>query len=192
MPDEAPNILSREVHYFEGIRDLLRARGLDPSSPDLERTPYRAWKAMIEMTEGYEQDPAAILSTTFDVTHDEMVVVSGIDFVSLCEHHLLPFTGTAVVGYVPNGSVVGLSKIPRLVHCYARRFQVQERMTEQIADAMAEHLAPHAVGVVCKATHSCMSCRGVRASSASMTTSALRGSLRVDAQQRAEFLAHAR
>lgn len=178
--------------YEEGVRSLLISRGVDPDDEDLCDTPARAWRAMRELTQGYDADVKAILSRTFNVAHSEMVVVTGIEFVSLCEHHLLPFTGTAAVGYIPKGRVVGLSKIPRLVLAYAQRFQVQERLTSQVADAMVEHLDARGVGVVVSATHSCMSCRGVRQQNAVMTTSALRGSMASDSTQRGEFLAHVR
>jgi GTP cyclohydrolase I len=146
----------------------------------------RAWS---EMTIGYNMNPAEILDRTFDETSDEMVVVRDIEFHSNCEHHMLPFSGTASVGYLPGDRVVGLSKIPRLVECFAKRLQVQERMTKQIATAMQTHLQPLGVAVVVNARHSCMGCRGVRQSRASMTTSTMLGKLRTDVSARAEFLA---
>ncbi len=149
-------------------------------------------KALGELTTGYDADIASILSTTFTEKCDEMVLVTGIRVVSLCEHHLLPFTGTAVVGYVPDEKVVGLSKLPRLVDAFARRLQVQERLTEQIATALIDHLKPKGVGVVIRAHHACMGLRGITQPNAEMTTSALKGVMREVPEARAEFLALAR
>ncbi len=156
----------------------------------MEETPARFVKMMTEISGGYLQEPAEILSRTFKQSFDQMIVVKDIDFTSTCEHHLLPFVGVAHVGYIPGegGTVIGLSKIPRLVDCFARRFQLQERMTEQIADSIDEYLKPLGVGVIINAQHQCMSCRGVRKSGASMLTSALRGEFLTDPQVRAEFL----
>lgn len=173
----------------DAVRRLLQFIGEDPEREGLLDTPKRVVKAYAEMTAGYSEDPAAILSTTFDDRCDEMVMLRGIDFVSLCEHHLLPFTGTAVVGYVPGDRVVGLSKLARLVECYARRLQVQERLTNQIAYALLDHLDARGVGVVIRAHHSCMGNRGVRKPGAEMVTSAMLGVLRDDTAARAEFLA---
>lgn len=172
----------------DGVRELLMAIGLDPSSDGLSDTPARVVKAIGEMTAGYLQDPGEILARTFEVACDEMVVVDGIEFTSLCEHHLLPFVGEAKVAYVPGAKVVGLSKLARLVECFALRLQVQERLTQQIANAMNEHLSPRSVGVVIRAEHQCMACRGVR-KRATMITSALLGDLKTDAAMRAEFMA---
>lgn len=178
----------------DAVRTILDSVGEDPDRDGLRATPGRVARAFAELTQGYAMDPAAILATTFDEKFDEMVVLRGVRFTSLCEHHLLPFTGTATVGYIPSpgGGVVGLSKLARLVECYARRLQVQERMTEQIGDALAEHLSPQGAGVVLRAHHSCMGIRGVRQTEAEMVTSALAGVLRDDPAARAEFLALAR
>ncbi len=176
----------------DAVIRLLEHIGEDPHRDGLLDTPKRVVKAYREMTEGYAVDVAALLATVFDERSDEMVVVSGIEFVSLCEHHLLPFVGEATVAYIPDTKVVGLSKIARLVDAFARRLQVQERMTTQIADAMEQHLAPRGVGVVVRARHACMGCRGVRKPGASMTTSALSGFMKDDPMARAEFLALAR
>ncbi len=170
-------VLASEVEA--AIETLLRFVGEDPARDGLRKTPDRVRRSLLELTEGYRQDPAAILSTVFDEEHDELIVVKRIPFVSLCEHHLLPFTGHATVGYIPNGKVVGLSKIARLVHCFARRLQIQERLTRQIAQAMERHLNPRGVGVVIEATHSCMAIRGARAA-APMVTSCVCGTLRVE------------
>lgn len=170
---------------FATALESVVGRTLDP------RTPPRFARAMIEMTSGYHQEPAAILARTFPVKCDEMVVVTGIRFWSLCEHHLLPFEGTAVVGYIPGKRIVGLSKLPRLVECFARRLQVQERLTQEIASAIQKHLKPRGVGVLVKARHTCMAMRGVR-SDGKMVTSALLGAIRTEPSARAEFLELAR
>jgi GTP cyclohydrolase I len=163
-----------------GVRKLLEAMGDDPDREGLTDTPARVVRAMREMTAGLLLDPADVLGTTFDVQSDEMVVVTGIEFVSLCEHHLLPFTGTAAIGYLPDQRVVGLSKLARLP-------QVQERMTRQITDALDEHLPSKGSACVLRATHSCMSCRGVR-KVARMVTSSLTGAFRAEPETRGEFL----
>lgn len=155
----------------------------------VEKTPERAAKAMLEMTAGYRVDIASLFTTFERDGYDEMVVVRDVPFVSLCEHHLLPFTGRASVGYVPSERIVGLSKIARVVDAFARRLQVQERMTAQIADALDQHLAPVGSIVVVRAEHSCMSCRGVRVSGTSAVTSVVRGALRDKPEARAEALA---
>jgi GTP cyclohydrolase I len=172
-----------------GVRALLSHLGADVTDPGLLDTPARVVRALREMTSGYSVDPAELLSVAFDVSFDEMIVVRAVEFTSLCEHHLLAFTGTATVGYIPNGrGVVGLSKLARLVECYARRLQVQERMTQQIAQALQSFLDPVGVGVVVRARHSCMGCRGVRKPGAEMVTSSLLGAMRDEPQTRAEFL----
>lgn len=171
------------------VRVLLAELGEDVDRPGLRDTPARVVRALREMTSGGAVDPAELLGTVFPDAFDEMVVVRAVEFTSLCEHHLLAFTGTATVGYIPNGSgVVGLSKLARLVECYARRLQVQERMTQQIAEAIDKHLQPLGVGVVVRARHSCMGCRGVRKPGAEMVTSSLLGAMRDEPQTRAEFL----
>lgn len=157
--------------------------------PGILDTPARFVRAMLEMTSGYSDSPEEILDRQFDGENcDEMVVVSKIDFTSLCEHHLLPFIGSATIAYIPNGFVVGLSKIPRLVDCYAKRLQMQERLTVEIADALEKQLKPKGVGVILTARHQCMSCRGVKKQNAEMHTSVLRGVIKSDDKARAEFL----
>lgn len=175
------------VELEAAVRLLIESTGQSADDDGLRDTPARVVKALREMTGGYSEDPAAILSKVFAVQHDEMIVLRGIAFTSLCEHHMLPFTGRATVGYVP-GKVVGISKLARLVGCFARRLQVQERMTEQIANAVHEHLEAVGVGVVVVASHGCMACRGVRQADAEMVTSVLRGVFKTDAQARSEFL----
>jgi len=174
----------------QAVSTLLRLIGEDPERDGLQRTPARVVKAWREMTSGYQEDPHEILKTTFEVHYDQMVVLDSIPFVSLCEHHVLPFTGVARVGYVPSkdGHVVGISKLARLVECFARRLQVQERLTQQVANAVHEILKARGTGVVIRAAHECMSCRGVK-KHASMVTSCLRGDMRTDGSMRAEFLA---
>ena len=169
------------------IQQLIEYIGENPERDGLIDTPERVLKAMKEMTSGYNTDIAELLSVSFDVDFDELVVVRNVPFSSLCEHHMLPFTGTATVGYIPIERVVGLSKLARLVDAYARRLQVQERLTKQIADAMNEHIQPLGCGVVVRGNHSCMSCRGIQ-KQGEMVTSALHGTLRTEAIQRQEFL----
>lgn len=168
---------------------FLRALGIDPddpANPDLARTPRRFAQAYAELL-----TPRPFDFTTFANAegYDELVLVRDIDFHSLCEHHVLPFSGLAHVAYLPSHRIVGLSKLPRLVEHFARRLQTQERLTVQIADALVAHLQPRGVGVVLEATHSCMTLRGAQSGAARTTTSALRGTLRDDASSRSEFLA---
>jgi len=172
---------------LQAVKRMLDFIGEDPERAGLRETPLRVLRAMRELTTGYKQDPAEILSKTFEVATNEMVIVRNIKFYSLCEHHMLPFTGTATIGYLPKGRIIGLSKMSRLVHCFARRLQVQERMTQQIANAMMEHIKPFGCGVIINANHSCMEMRGVR-TSGEMMTSCLLGSF-LDPATRSEFLA---
>lgn len=176
----------------QAVKHLIQWVGEDPNRPGLKDTPARVAKALKEMTTGYQDSPAEILGTVFEEKYDQMVAVRGIRYHSLCEHHLMPFTGTCDVGYIPNsrGLVVGLSKIPRLVQCFARRLQVQERMTKQIADALEEHLKPLGVAVLVWGHHACCENRGVRSRSL-METSDMRGVFREKPEARAEFLANA-
>jgi GTP cyclohydrolase IA len=169
------------------VDTLLRLIGENPSRDGLIQTPRRVVQALREMTAGYGEDPADILSTTFEEMSDELIVLRGIEFYSICEHHLLPFYGTASVGYLP-GSVVGISKLARLVHCFARRLQIQERLTRQVAEAIQHYLGARGTAVIVRAHHLCMGCRGVKLPSTEMITSAMLGTLREDAVTRAEFL----
>jgi len=175
----------------EAIVTLLRYIGEDPDRDGLRDTPARVARAWREMTSGYDDDPATILGRTFDESSDEMIILRGISFYSTCEHHLLPFYGTATVGYLP-GKVVGISKLARLVECFARRLQIQERMTRQIADAIETHLDARGVAVILRAHHLCMGCRGVRQEETEMVTSSMLGILRSDATSRSEFLCNAK
>lgn len=178
----------------QAVETLLRHLGENPDRPGLADTPRRVISALMEMTAGYLMTPADVLSVTFPDDYDEMVVVRNVRFHSLCEHHLLGFDGFATVGYVPTPGrgVVGLSKLARLVDLFARRLQVQERLTMSIAEAIQDHLQPQGVGVVITARHSCMGCRGIQKPEAEMVTSSLRGVMRTIPEARAEFLALAR
>jgi GTP cyclohydrolase I len=179
-----------------GVRALLRLMGEDPDREGLQDTPARVLRAYVELA-SRPGDPAALLGRVFSDSGyppDQMITVGPIEFVSLCEHHLLPFTGVAHVAYIPgeDGRVVGLSKIPRVVEHYAHRPQVQERLTAQIADAMEEHLDPLGVGVVLQAKHACMGLRGVRKPDAVMVTSVMHGAFRRNPETREEFLSWVR
>ena len=189
-PADRPAAVSvDEPRIAAAVREILAAIGEDPDRDGLLDTPERVARAWGELVGGYGRDAEELLGTTFDIAHDEMVLVKDIEVVSLCEHHLLPFTGVAHVAYIPSadGRVTGLSKLARLVELYARRLQVQERLTTQIADALVEHLGARGVMVVVEAEHTCMTMRGVRKPGSSTVTSAVRGQLR-DAATRAEAM----
>lgn len=171
------------------VTSILTAIGEDPNRRGLQRTPERVEQALRFLTRGYDQDPAQVIgSALFDEPHDNMVLVRDIEFYSLCEHHMLPFYGKAHVAYIPNGRIVGLSKMARVVEVFARRLQVQERMTDQVADALVDALQPRGVGVVIEAAHFCMMMRGVEKQDSKTITSALRGAFRDDGRTREEFL----
>jgi GTP cyclohydrolase I len=173
------------------VREILTEIGEDPTREGLVATPDRVHRMYHELTAGYHVDPERLINKAiFEVDYSEMVVVKDIPFYSLCEHHLLPFFGTAHVAYIPEGRVIGLSKIPRIVEMYGRRLQVQERMTQQIADFLMERLAPKGVGVVIEATHLCAVMRGVRKPGTTMTTAAVLGLFRRNDKTRNEFFAH--
>jgi GTP cyclohydrolase I len=187
-------ITSPETTASETIADLVRKIivqiGEDPNREGLERTPERFEKALRYLTSGYNQDPESILNgAMFSVSYDEMVVVKDIEVYSLCEHHLLPFFGRCHVAYIPDKKVVGLSKIARLVNMYARRLQIQERLTSQIAKAVEEKLSPQGVGVIIEARHLCMVMRGVEKQNSTAVSSAMLGCFRENKQTRDEFLA---
>ena len=172
------------------VREIIRLVGEDPEREGLRKTPERYEKALKFLTSGYHQNVDHVLNgATFSVSYDEMVVVKDIEFFSLCEHHLLPFFGKAHVAYLPNNKVVGLSKIARLVNMFARRLQIQERMTCQIAKSIQEKIAPQGVGVIIEARHLCMQMRGVEKQHGSAVTSAMLGAFRENKQTRDEFLA---
>lgn len=176
------------ANFMEGIKDLIELCGDNPERDGLQETPYRVLKAFLEYTEGYREDPKTHLEKTFDVEHQELVLVKDIEFHSVCEHHFAPFHGVAHVGYIPNEKITGLSKIARLVDGYSKRFQVQERLTSQIANAIEEVLEPAGTMVVVEAKHMCMCGRGVKKTSASTTTMSVRGVFANHPDTRAEFL----
>lgn len=178
-----------EARIERAVREILFAIGEDPDREGLIRTPKRVAASYAELFAGMREDPRRHLHVTFNEHHREMVVLRDIPFASMCEHHLLPFTGRAHVGYIPNGRVVGLSKLARLIEGYARRPQVQERLTSEIANALVEELNPTGCGVMIEASHSCMTIRGIQKAGATMVTSAMRGSFRARAETRAEFMA---
>lgn len=171
------------------VREILVAVGEDPEREGLRQTPSRVARMYAEFFAGLHSDPAQYLTTQFTETYDEMVVLKDIPFHSMCEHHLLPFEGRASVAYLPDGKVVGVSKLARVVEAFALRPQLQERLTSQVADVLMGTLTPKGVAVVMQATHSCMTCRGVRKAGSIMVTSAMRGRCRSDARTRSEILA---
>jgi len=178
-----------EDKFENAIRDMLEAIGEDVNREGLEKTPSRVRKAYEFMCSGYKQDPKEIIQKAlFTSTNEEMVVLKDIEFYSQCEHHMLPIIGKAHIAYIPNGKVVGLSKIPRVVDVFARRLQIQEQMTEQIADALNEHLQPKGVAVVLDARHMCMEMRGVEKICSTTVTSALRGIFKKEKKTKDEFL----
>ena len=173
----------------EALSHLLRALGEKPEREGLKNTPKRVARMYTELLSGYHADPQKIVNgALFNITYDEMVIVRDIEFYSLCEHHLLPFIGRAHIAYMPAGKVIGLSKIPRIVDIFARRLQVQERLTRQIADLLQELLEPDGVAVVMEGMHLCTMMRGVKKHDARMTTSAMHGAFRTNAATRQEFL----
>lgn len=198
LTQQFPNILdkssdinkkSNQAHHFmEGVKNLIELCGDDPNRDGLQETPQRVLKAFLEYTEGYREDPKIHLEKSFDVDHQELVLVKDIEFYSICEHHFAPFFGVAHVGYIPNEKITGLSKIARMVEGYAKRFQVQERLTTQIADALKTVLEPQGTMVVVEAKHMCMCGRGIKKSNASTTTSSVRGIFADKSDARAEFL----
>jgi GTP cyclohydrolase IA len=175
--------------YEELVREMLVRLGEDPEREGLVRTPARVEKAMQFLVKGYKDDPEALLrKALFTVSYDEMVIVKDIEMFSLCEHHLLPFFGKVHVAYIPNGKVIGLSKIPRLIESFSRRLQIQERLTTQIAEAIQNAIDPQGVGVVVEARHLCMMMRGVEKQHSSAVTSSMLGSFRNEEETRTEFL----
>ncbi len=182
--------LSNQTASLESLYlQILDNLGEDPNREGLLRTPLRAAKALSFLTSGYHQDIEKVLNRAiFNEDCDEMVIVKDIEFYSLCEHHILPFWGRCHVGYLPQKRIIGLSKIPRIVDMFARRLQVQERLTREIAEALQASLEPSGVGVVMEAQHMCMMARGVEKQASKMTTNAMRGTFREDSSTRAEFL----
>ncbi|MCC7123803.1 MAG: GTP cyclohydrolase I FolE [Acidobacteria bacterium] len=188
-PDAAIDTAIYNTKMQHLIQQLLEQLGEDPTREGLVKTPQRVEKALSFLTSGYKTDIDTVLNgALFSVDYSEMVIVRDIDFYSLCEHHLLPFFGKCHVAYIPNGRVIGLSKIPRLVDIFARRLQLQERMTNQIAETIREKVAPLGVAVVCEGTHLCMAMRGVEKQNSYTVTSAMLGAFRDSARTRMEFL----
>jgi GTP cyclohydrolase IA len=184
----APTTLTSAT-YEELVREMLVRLGEDPDREGLMRTPARVEKAMQFLVKGYQEDPEALLrKALFTVTYDEMVIVKDIEMFSLCEHHLLPFFGKVHVAYIPNGKVIGLSKIPRLIEVFSRRLQIQERLTTQIAEAIQNTIEPQGVGVVIEARHLCMMMRGVEKQHSAAVTSSMLGCFRNEEETRTEFL----
>ena len=184
---EPPTLTS--ATYEELVREMLIRLGEDPNREGLARTPARVEKAMQFLVKGYKDDPEALLrEALFTVGYDEMVIVKDVEMFSLCEHHLLPFFGKVHVAYIPNGKVIGLSKIPRLIEAFSRRLQIQERLTTQIAEAIQHTVEPQGVGVVIEARHLCMMMRGVEKQHSSAVTSSMLGCFRNEEETRTEFL----
>lgn len=180
--------MEKNQEFENAVTKILELIGEDPQREGLLKTPHRVAKAFDFLTEGYRQDPKEILEQAlFTTSNDEMVLVRDIEFYSMCEHHMLPIIGRAHVAYIPDGKVVGLSKIPRIVNVYARRLQIQEQMTEQIADAISETIKPKGVAVVLHARHMCMEMRGVEKINSTTVSSALRGLFKSDERTRNEF-----
>ena len=193
MPKFTEDILAKEPKtesIAEAMRHILAQLGDDPDRQGLRGTPERFEKALRHLTSGYQQDVKKVLNgALFDVPYDEMVIVKDIELFSLCEHHLLPFFGKVHVAYLPKGKVIGLSKLPRLIDIFARRLQVQERLTTQIAETIQQAIEPQGVGVVIEARHLCMMMRGVEKQHSSAVTSSMLGAFRAEKETRDEFLA---
>ena len=180
--------MNKEEEFEHAITKVLELLGEDPKREGLLKTPSRVVKALQFLTSGYDEDPKEILNQAlFTTSNDEMVLVRDIEFYSMCEHHMLPIIGRAHIAYIPDGKVVGLSKIPRIVNVYARRLQIQEQMTEQIADAILKTIKPKGVAVVVHARHMCMEMRGVQKINSTTVSSALRGLFKSDERTRSEF-----
>src|SRR5579871_4230565 len=184
---ELPTLTS--ASYEDLVREMLVRLGEDPTREGLTATPQRVHKAMKYLTKGYQEDPQALLKgALFTVSYDEMVIVKDVEMFSLCEHHMLPFFGKVHVAYIPNGKVIGLSKIPRLIEIFSRRLQIQERLTTQIAETIQKAIEPQGVGVVIEARHLCMMMRGVEKQHSAAVTSSMLGCFRDEQETRTEFL----
>ena len=180
--------LNQSQYIMDAMKELIKLCGDDPERDGLQESPMRVLKAFLEYTEGYHEDPKKHLEKVFDVDHQELILVRDIEFYSMCEHHFAPFYGVAHVGYIPNEKITGLSKIGRMVEGYAKRFQVQERLTNQIAEAMEEILQPQGTMVVVEAKHMCMCSRGVKKANSSTTTTSTRGIFKEQNDAKLEFL----
>ena len=190
---EMEDDLQRKEQIESAVRGILTSVGEDPEREGLQRTPDRVARMYDELLAGYHVDPIALVNDAlFDVEYDEMIVVKDIEFFSLCEHHMLPFYGRAHVAYIPSDKVIGLSKIPRIVEMFARRLQVQERMTQQIAELLDQVLNPLGVAVVVEGAHMCSMMRGVKKENARMVTSAMLGGFKENSKTRNEFMEHLR
>jgi GTP cyclohydrolase IA len=177
------------ANFEDLVREMIVRLGEDPQREGLVRTPARVQKALQFLTKGHQDDPEALLrKALFTVNYDEMVIVKDVEMFSLCEHHMLPFFGKVHVAYIPNGKVIGLSKIPRLIEAFSRRLQIQERLTTQIAEAIQKTIEPQGVGVVIEARHLCMMMRGIEKQHSSAVTSSMLGSFRTEEETRSEFL----
>src|SRR5947209_575966 len=186
---DLPAITTLPTRGEHHVARLLEELGEDPSREGLQRTPHRVWKSLSHLTDGYNRDLADVIGdAVFEETYDEMVLVRDVEFYSLCEHHMLPFFGKVHIAYIPDGRIVGLSKLPRAVDVFSHRLQVQERLTTQIADGLEEVLQPKGVAVIAEASHLCMMMRGVEKQSSRTVTSAMRGIFKTDPRTRAEFL----
>ena len=186
---ETPNPTLTSASYEDLVREMLVRLGEDPQREGLVRTPERVQKAFEFLTRGYDEDPEALLKNAlFTVNYDEMVIVKDVEMFSLCEHHMLPFFGKVHVAYIPNGKVIGLSKIPRLIELFSRRLQIQERLTTQIAETIQKVIQPQGVGVVIEARHLCMMMRGVEKQHSAAVTSSMLGCFREEQETRTEFL----
>jgi len=189
MKQTAVSSTLTSASFEELVREMLVRLNEDPTREGLVRTPERVHKAFEFLTKGYREDPEALLKAAlFTVTYDEMVIVKDIEMFSLCEHHMLPFFGKVHVAYIPNGKVIGLSKIPRLIELFSRRLQIQERLTTQIAETIQKVIEPQGVGVVIEARHLCMMMRGVEKQHSAAVTSSMLGSFRQEQETRTEFL----
>lgn len=187
MPAFPNDTMPTDEAAMVAVRVLLRYVGENPDREGLQETPLRVIKSYRELFGGYSQDPASVMKTFEDGACDEMVLLKGIEFSSLCEHHLLPFIGVAHIAYIPNKQIIGISKLARLLEVYSRRLQVQERLTQQITQALETHLRPIGAACVIEAQHLCMACRGVRKQSSTMVTSSLTGAFREDPSVRQEL-----
>jgi GTP cyclohydrolase IA len=189
MKQTAESISLTTATFEDLVREMIVRLGEDPAREGLDRTPERVHKAYEFLTKGYREDPEALLKAAlFTVSYDEMVIVKDIEMFSLCEHHMLPFFGKVHVAYIPNGKVIGLSKIPRLIELFSRRLQIQERLTTQIAETIQKVIEPQGVGVVIEARHLCMMMRGVEKQHSAAVTSSMLGCFRNEEETRSEFL----